>query len=73
MKFNPCTGECSSEGSHCNGCGRSHSEISETKMLGQLLVKHMVKYDYDNPQDFLNVMKEKVLKRSAIALEEKNG
>jgi len=28
MIFNPCNGDCTDEGSHCEGCGRSHEEIA---------------------------------------------
>lgn len=73
MKFSPCTGECTKDGTHCQGCGRSHTEIQETKMLGQLLVEHLVKYNYDDPEHFLEVMRNKVLVRTAAALEEQNG
>jgi Ca-activated chloride channel family protein len=31
MKFNPCTGECTDDGTHCEGCGRSHEEIEEMR------------------------------------------
>ena len=31
MKFNPCNDKCTYEGSHCQGCGRSHQEIADTK------------------------------------------
>lgn len=35
MKFNPCRGGafCTDVGTHCEGCGRSHVEIAETKVL----------------------------------------
>ncbi|MEY3785900.1 MAG: hypothetical protein RLZ75_105, partial [Pseudomonadota bacterium] len=26
MKFNPCIDKCTSEGTHCQGCGRSFEE-----------------------------------------------
>ena len=33
MKFYPCPGECTEDGTHCEGCGRSHEEIFEMKNL----------------------------------------
>ncbi len=34
MKFVPCQkGQCTYDGTHCEGCGRSHEEIAETKAL----------------------------------------
>lgn len=29
MKFGPCIGGCTNEGTHCEGCGRSHEEVAE--------------------------------------------
>jgi len=73
MKFSPCTGLCTSDGSHCQGCGRSHIEIRETQMITKQLVHHLVKYNYDDPESFLDVIKNKALKRSTLIKEENNG
>ena len=32
MDFVACNGDCTEEGTHCEGCGRSHEEIAELKM-----------------------------------------
>ena len=33
MKFSPCiAGKCTDQGTHCEGCGRTHEEIAETKI-----------------------------------------
>lgn len=52
MKFNPCTGECTEDGTHCKGCGRSHEEIAEMRQLVSGLVAYAQKMDYENVEDF---------------------
>ena len=73
MKFSPCTGLCTSDDDHCQGCGRSHVEIRETQMLTKQLIQHLVKYNYDDPENFLDIIKNKALKRSKLIKEENNG
>jgi len=63
MKFTPCASECSSSGSHCEGCGRSHEEIKATLALVRQLTDHMLAMDYDNPQEFTDMIAAKVMKR----------
>ena len=72
MNFSPCTSECTSEGSHCGGCGRSRVEISETQAITKQLVAHLVKYNYDDPENFLDNIRAKALKRSKTILDESN-
>ncbi|NOR69242.1 MAG: DUF1289 domain-containing protein [Methylomarinum sp.] len=53
MKFSPCiSGQCTEDGTHCQGCGRSHEEIAETKGLVKNIVAFAKKQDYDNIDDF---------------------
>ncbi|MCK4705601.1 MAG: DUF1289 domain-containing protein [Gammaproteobacteria bacterium] len=52
MKFSPCTGKCTEEGTHCEGCGRSHEEIAEMKTLVTGLVVFAQKMDYENIDEF---------------------
>ena len=52
MKFNPCTGKCTDEGTHCEGCGRSHEEITEMKDLVSGLIRFAEKMNYENTDDF---------------------
>ena len=52
MKFSPCTGECTEEGTHCEGCGRSHEEIAEMRILVAGLIEFANKMNYENYQDF---------------------
>ena len=66
MKFSPCTSLCTTNGSHCSGCGRSHDEINESKVLVANIVQHLTKYNYDDPEMFLNMLQAKSLKNLAL-------
>lgn len=52
MIFKPCTGECTEDGSHCEGCGRSHEDIAEMRELVGGLVAYAEKKGYENVEDF---------------------
>ncbi len=54
MIFKPCTGDCTEEGTHCEGCGRSHEEIAEMNELVGGLVAFAERMEYENIQDFAN-------------------
>ena len=54
MKFRPCTGKCTEEGTHCEGCGRSHEEIAQMKGLVGSLTAFAEKMEYENIEDFAN-------------------
>jgi predicted transcriptional regulator len=55
MKFTPCVaGQCTTEGTHCEGCGRTHAEIAETKRLIMALVSFAQRQGYENIEDFSN-------------------
>jgi len=56
MKFNPCTGECTDEGSHCEGCGRTHEEIAEMREQVARLVAFAQKMNYENIEDFADAV-----------------
>jgi len=73
MKFSPCTSQCTSDSNRCGGCNRTRLEIQETQAITKQLVQHLVKYGYDDPENFLDNIKMKALKRSAILIDEKNG
>jgi Protein of unknown function (DUF1289) len=64
MKFNPCISDkCTYEGTHCEGCGRSHEEIAETKRLVGNLVDFAKKMDYENHEDFASFIGKSLLKK----------
>ena len=55
MKFSPCiSGKCTYTGTHCEGCGRSHEEIAETKKMIMGLVDFAQMKEYENIEDFAN-------------------
>jgi hypothetical protein len=64
MKFRPCiSGKCTYEGTHCEGCGRSHEEIAETKKMIKELVSYAQKMEYENFEDFANFIGKSVLNK----------
>jgi predicted Fe-S protein YdhL (DUF1289 family) len=63
MKFSPCIDKCTYEGTHCEGCGRSHQEIAETKKLVMALVDFAQKQEYENVEDFVNAIGQSTLKK----------
>ncbi len=63
MKYIPCNGECTEEGTHCEGCGRSHVEIAETKKMVKALVVFAQKMEYENIEEFANSIGSNILKK----------
>lgn len=64
MKFNPCIPDhCTEGGTHCQGCGRTHEEIAETKRMIKELVGFAQKMDYENIEDFSGFIGQAVLKK----------
>jgi hypothetical protein len=64
MKFSPCiSGKCTYEGTHCEGCGRSHEEIAETKKMIKELVSYAQKMEFENFEDFANFIGKSVLNK----------
>jgi len=52
MIFNPCTGQCTKEGTHCEGCGRSHEDVAGMRKLVASAAEFAIKKEYENPEDF---------------------
>jgi hypothetical protein len=63
MKFNPCIDKCTYEGTHCEGCGRSHQEIAETKKLVMDLVNFAQAQGYENVEDFASSIGQSLVKK----------
>jgi len=64
MKFSPCiSGQCTEEGSNCEGCGRTHEEIAETKTLVMNLVNFSKKQGYENTEDFASFIQKNLAKK----------
>ncbi len=67
MKFNPCIDQCTKDGSHCQGCGRSHEEIAGTKQIVQSAVAFIREQEYENPEDFVSAIGKSIIKKLAKA------
>ncbi len=54
MQFSPCRGgnNCTQDGTHCQGCGRSHEEIAETRQLVDAMAQFALKMGYENVEEF---------------------
>ena len=63
MKFNPCIDKCTSEGAHCEGCGRSFDEIAGTKKLVMSIVNFIQTQDYENSEEFVSAISKSALKK----------
>lgn len=63
MKFNPCIDQCTYEGTHCEGCGRSHQEIASTKKLVMSVVDFIQTQDYENSEEFVSAISKSILKK----------
>ncbi len=56
MQFSPCRGgdNCTQDGTHCQGCGRGHEEIADTREIIGALVQQAEKMGYENFEEFVN-------------------
>lgn len=63
MKYHPCIDQCTTEGTHCEGCGRSHQEIADTKKLVKAVVEFIQQQDYENPEEFVDRISKSILKK----------
>lgn len=63
MKFSPCIDKCTYEGIHCEGCGRTHEEIAETKKLVMEAVNFAQMQGYENIEEFSNAIGQSILKK----------
>ena len=52
MKFTPCIGRCTYDGTHCQGCGRSHKELADIRRLTIDFVAIAQKWEYENGDEF---------------------
>ncbi len=64
MKFNPCIlGKCTDQGTHCEGCCRSHVEIAETKKQIMSVVSFAQSQGYENHEEFADFIGKSILKK----------
>lgn len=52
MKFSPCQGLCTYDGTHCQGCGRSHEELANIRQLTLDFVALAKKWNCENNRGF---------------------
>jgi len=63
MQFKPCIDACTKDGTHCQGCGRSHDEIAATKAIVKSAVDFIQQQQYDNPEEFVASISKSILKK----------
>lgn len=75
MQFSPCKGgeNCTQGGTHCQGCGRSHEEIAETRELVAAITRFALKMGYDNVEAFTAFVGDKAAKKIRMAQLEQQG
>lgn len=75
MKFSPCQGgdNCTQGGTHCEGCGRSHEEIAETRQFMDALAQFAIKMDYENYEEFAQFVADKVKKKIPFMKAQQTG
>lgn len=54
MKYHACNGGCTKEGTHCNGCGRTHEDVAKLNSMVKQLAGYAKDMDYENIEDFAN-------------------
>ena len=75
MQFRPCINRtaCTEDGTHCRSCGRSHDEINRTRILTTEVTRFVKEMGYENPEQFLDYLQRKVLKKlKASSLDAEN-
>lgn len=75
MQFSPCKGGdfCTQDGTHCQGCGRSHVEIAETRELIASITQFAMKMGYENVEAFTTFVGEKAARKTRMAQAEQQG
>jgi hypothetical protein len=63
MRFTPCADQCTYDGTHCQGCGRSREEIAGTKKLIASFVEFIKAQEYENSDEFIEMVGKKVRKK----------
>ena len=65
MQFSPCRGgmNCTQDGTECQGCGRSHEEIAETRELAESIAAYIQKKEYENVEDIVQFVAFKAINK----------
>ena len=74
MQFSPCKGGdfCTQDGTHCQGCGRTHEEIAQTRELMANLATYAVDMGYENIEEFTSFVGEKAAKKARMLIMEQS-
>ena len=75
MQFSPCRGGdfCTQDGTHCQGCGRSHEEIAGTKALVAAVTQYALDRGYENIEEFTAFVGDKAARKARMAQMEQAG
>ncbi len=75
MKFSPCQGgdSCTQDGSHCQGCGRSHTEIAATREVIDAIAQFALTMGYDNLEEFAMFVSAKAAGRARLLRMQRAG
>lgn len=63
MKFIPCQDQCTNEGTHCQGCGRTHQEIAENKKLVMEIINFIQQQGYENVEEYTQAISKSIIKK----------
>lgn len=66
MKFSPCNGSCTKDGTHCEGCGRTREEVDETRALVENIAQFAAKMGYDNINEFTQFVAKKATGKAML-------
>jgi iron only hydrogenase large subunit-like protein len=73
VKFKPCQDACTHDGTHCQGCGRSHEEVAATKALVASVVQFTLDNEFENIEEFTTYVAIKAARKVRAALAEREG
>jgi hypothetical protein len=75
MRFNPCQGKdnCTEDGTHCQGCGRSHEEIARTRELIGQVAAFAQAMGYENAEEFTAFVGNKAAGKVAFERQQAQG
>lgn len=66
MKFSPCNGDCTEEGTICEGCGRTREEVDATRALVDGIARFAAEMGYENINDFTQFVAKKATGKAML-------
>ncbi len=75
MQFNSCRGKdyCTEDGTHCEGCGRSHEEVARTRELIGMVADYALALGYENFEEFTQFIGDKAAKKVRFMQEQESA